>query len=97
LVSSEPGRIGRRETEQGDQAMSIFSISDVTPAGAFCNAMDAASESDRRAARHRSRARTEAAKIESPAAILTAVRGALRRIVSLPGYSGPRHTAAARR
>jgi hypothetical protein len=97
LVSSERGRIGRRETKQRDQAMSIFSISDVTPAGAFCNAMDAARENDRRAARHRPRTRTEAAKTESPAAILTVLRSALRRIAGLPGYSGPRHTAAASR
>ncbi len=32
--------------------MSIFSISNITPVGAFCDAMDAARESDRRAARH---------------------------------------------
>ncbi len=33
--------------------MAIFSITNITPIGAFCNAMDAARESDRRAARHR--------------------------------------------
>ncbi len=33
--------------------MSIFSISNITPVGAFCDAMDAARESDRRAAWHR--------------------------------------------
>ncbi len=77
--------------------MSIFNITDATAAGALCNAMDAARESDRRAAQHRPRTRTEAAKIESPAAILTALRSALRRIAGLPAYSGPRHTAAARR
>ena len=36
--------------------MSIFSITDVTPAGAFCNAMDAARKSDRRAAQRRRKA-----------------------------------------
>ncbi len=77
--------------------MSNFSITDATPAGALCNAMDAAREGDRRAARHRPRTRTEAAKIESPAAILTALRSALRRIAGLPGYSGPRQTSAATR
>ncbi len=81
--------------------MSIFNISDTTPAGAYCNAMDAARESDRRAARRRPRTRTEAAETESPAANLTALRSALRgvprRIAGLSRYSGPRHTAAARR
>ncbi len=77
--------------------MSIFNISDATPAGAFCDAIDAARKSDCRAARHRPRTRTEAAKTESPAAILSALRIALRRIAGLPGYSGPRHTTAASR
>ncbi len=77
--------------------MSIFNITDITPVGALCNAMDAARESDRRAAQHRPHARNEAAKIESPAAILTALRSVLRRTAGLPGYSGPRHTAAASR
>jgi hypothetical protein len=73
--------------------MSFFNITDATPAGAFSNAMDAARESDRRAARHQTRSRAEAGKTETPAAILTA----LRRIVGLFHYSGPRHTAAATR
>lgn len=75
--------------------MSIFNITNATPAGALCNAMDAARESDRRAAQHRPRTRTEAAKIESPAAILTALRSALRRIADLSRYSRPRQTSAA--
>ncbi len=49
--------------------MSIFSITDVTPAGAFCNAVDAARQSDRRAAQHRPVTLDEVAKIRSPAAI----------------------------
>jgi hypothetical protein len=73
--------------------MSFFNITDVTPAGAFCNAMDAARESDRRAARHQLPIRTEAAKSATPTTILTA----LRRIARQFRYSGPRHTAAAAR
>lgn len=44
--------------------MSIFNITDVTTAGAFCNAMKAASESD-----HRSR-RYQEAKSETQEAVL---------------------------
>lgn len=33
--------------------MTIFSITDITPAGAYCNALAAASESDRRYRRRR--------------------------------------------
>jgi hypothetical protein len=73
--------------------MSIFNITDVTPAGALCNAMDAARQSDRRAARHRPDTGTESRKTETPAAILPA----LRRIAGLFHYNGPRHTAAAAR
>jgi hypothetical protein len=71
--------------------MSIFNITDVTPAGALCNAMDAARQSERRAARHRPDTGTEASETETPAAILPA----LHRIARLFHYSGPRHTAAA--
>ncbi len=49
--------------------MSIFSITDVTPAGAFCNAVDAARQSDRRAAQHRPVTPDEVGKTQSPAAI----------------------------
>ena len=77
--------------------MSNFDITDVTPVGAYCSAMDAARESDRRAERHRPRTRTEAAKTESPAPILAVLRSVLRRIAGLSRYSGPRHTAAATR
>ncbi len=63
--------------------MSIFNIANATPAGALCNAMDAARESDRRAAQHRPRTRTEAVKIESPTAIRTALCSTLRRIADL--------------
>ena len=73
--------------------MSIFNITDITAAGAFCNAMDAAWESDRRAARRRVSAETGAAETPTSAAIPTA----LRRIAGLFRYSGPRHTAAATR
>ncbi len=66
--------------------MSIFDITDVTPVGALCNAMDAARESDRRAARHRPSASAESAT-DAPAvkvlhaAIREMLGHALRRIV----------------
>ncbi len=49
--------------------MPIFSIADVTPADACCNAMDASRQSDRRAAQHRSVTPDEVGKTQSPAAI----------------------------
>ncbi len=77
--------------------MSIFNITDITPAGAFCTAMDAARESDRRAVQHRPPAGTEAAKTESPTAILPTLRSVLHRIARLTRYNGPRQTAATTR
>ncbi len=77
--------------------MSIFSITDVTPAGALCNAMDAATQSDRRAAQHRPVTPDEAEKTQSPAAIWTSLRTILRPVARPSHYSGPRHTAAATR
>ena len=77
--------------------MSFFNISDVTPVGAYCNAMDAARESDRRAAQRRPNSRRDAGEKESTATILTVLRGALSRIGRLSHYSGSRHTAAATR
>ena len=43
--------------------MSIFNISDITPTGALYNAMTAARESDRRAARHQFSAAFESAQV----------------------------------
>ncbi len=77
--------------------MSIFNFTDVTVAGALCNAMDAAWESDRRAAQRRLNSRWDAGENESATTILTVLRGTLRRVGRLSHYSGPRHTAAATR
>ncbi len=74
--------------------MSIYNITDITVAGAFCNAMEATWESDRRAAQRRLNSRRNAGENESATTILTVLRGALRRIGRLSHYSGSRHTAA---
>ena len=58
--------------------MSIFNITDATPAGALCNAMDAARESDHRAARHRPSASAESAN-DAPA--VKVLRPAIREIL----------------
>jgi hypothetical protein len=42
--------------------MSFFNITDITPAGALCNAMDAARESERRDVRHQGSDSVENAK-----------------------------------
>jgi hypothetical protein len=76
--------------------MSIYNITDITVAGAFCNAMEALRESDRRAAQRQLNSRRDAGKNESPTTILTVLRGVLRRVGRLSHYSGPRHTATAR-
>jgi hypothetical protein len=77
--------------------MSIFNITDATCASAFCNAMDAARQSDRRAAQHRPVTPDEAGKAQSHAAIWASLRTILRPIARLLRYSDPRHTAAATR
>ena len=77
--------------------MSIFNITDVTVAGGFCNAMDAARESDQRAAQGQQNSRRDAGEKESATTILTVVGGVLRRVERLSHYRGPRHTAAATR
>ena len=77
--------------------MSFFHITDATPAGAFYNAMDAARESDQRAARRRSATQDEAGRTQSPAAIWTSLRAILLPVAHLPRYSDPRHTAAVTR
>ncbi len=77
--------------------MSIYNITDITVAGAFCNAMEATWESDRRAAQRRLNNRRDAGENKSATTILTVLRGALRRIGRLSHSSGPRHTAAATR
>ena len=59
--------------------MSIYNITDITVAGAFCNAMEATWESDRRAAQRRLNSRRDAGENESATTILTVLRGALRR------------------
>ena len=77
--------------------MSIYNITDITVAGAFCNAMEATWESDRRAAQRRLNSRRDAGENESAKTILTVLRGAFHRIRRLSHCSGPRRTAAARR
>ena len=58
--------------------MSIYSISDITPAGAFCNAMAAARENDRRVARREAAASAENAKVSRTAhASLATIRAAI--------------------
>ncbi len=77
--------------------MSIYSITDITPVGAYCSAVNAARESDHRAAQRRLNSRRDAGENESATTILTILRGALGRIGRLSHYSGPRQTAAATR
>ena len=76
--------------------MSIYNITDITVAGAFCNAMEAAWENDRRSAQRRLNSRRDAGEIESATTILTILRSTLRRVGRLSHNSGPHHTAAAR-
>jgi hypothetical protein len=59
--------------------MSIINMSDITPAGAFCNATAAARESDRRAARSRPSVSFEAT-MRAPATIWNFLGDALRQI-----------------
>jgi hypothetical protein len=47
--------------------MSFFNITDITVAGAFCNAMDALRESERRDARHQASVVVETPKTASGA------------------------------
>lgn len=59
--------------------MSIFNISDITPAGAFCNATAAAKESERRAAVSRPSTSVEMT-VFAPATIWNFLGDALRHI-----------------
>ena len=59
--------------------MSIFNISNITPAGALCNAMAAARECDRRAAQSRLSTSAETARL-APATIWNVLGDMLRHI-----------------
>ncbi len=74
--------------------MSIFSLSDVTPVGAFCNAMEAAGESDRRAARPRRSASDETTRSAPTVKVsISAVRKILAVAWGRIGRVGPAETA----
>ncbi len=74
--------------------MSIFNISDVTPAGAYCNALAAARDSDRRAARHQVSASFESAKVaRTNHTSLSAIRAAIDDVLRHIGW--PHRTEAA--